>query len=93
MRRSDAREYRLASTAQAVVSTQGSQPILATTVVAISADARSCARSILGTRAGIGLPDLVLADAGFASAESVPALEAQNIALLVAIGRTQAQAP
>jgi hypothetical protein len=39
------------------------------------------------------LPKTVLADTGFASAEAVAALEAQNIEPLVAIGRTQPHRP
>ena len=89
MRRSDAHEYRQAYNAQAVVCADGSQLILATGVVATPADAPSFASTILGMEHGIGLPKTVLADTGFASAEAVAALEAQNIEPLVAIGRTQ----
>ena len=42
---------------------------------------------------GIGLPKTVLADTGFASAEAVAALQAQEIEPLVAIGRTQPHRP
>ncbi|MGG5889104.1 hypothetical protein ACLF3G_18360 [Falsiroseomonas sp. HC035] len=42
---------------------------------------------------GIGLPRIVLADTGFASAEADAALEAENIEPLVAIGRTQPHRP
>ncbi|NKC34664.1 transposase, partial [Falsiroseomonas selenitidurans] len=93
MRRSDAHEYRQAYNAQAVVCAEGSQLILATTVVATPADAPSFARTILGMERGIGLPKTVLADTGFASAEAVAALEAQDIEPLVAIGRTQPHRP
>ena len=89
MRRSDAHEYRQAYNAQAVVCAEGSQLILATGVVATSADAPSFAATILGMERGIGLPQTVLADTGFASREAVAALEAQGIEALVAIGRTQ----
>lgn len=93
MRRSDAHEYRQAYNAQAVVCAEGSQLILATTVVATPADAPSFASTIRGMEAGIGLPKTVLADAGFASAEAVAALVAQKIEPLVAIGRTQPHRP
>ena len=89
MRRSDAHEYRQAFNAQAVVCSDGSQLILATAVVATSADAPSFAATILGMEHGIGLPKTVLADTGFASGEAVAALEARHIEPLVAIGRTQ----
>jgi transposase len=93
MRRSDAHEYRQAYNAQAVVCAEGSQLILATGVVATTADAPSFASTILGMEHGIGLPKTVLADTGFASAEAVAALEARNIEPLVAIGRTQPHRP
>ena len=89
MRRSDAHEYRQAYNAQAVVCAEGSQLILATTVAATPADAPSFASTILGMEGGIGLPQTVLADTGFASGEAVAALQAQKIEPLVAIGRTQ----
>jgi hypothetical protein len=93
MRRSDAHEYRQAYNAQAVVCAEGSQLILATTVVATPADAPSFASTILGMAQGIGLPKIVLADTGFASREAVAALEARKIEPLVAIGRTQPHRP
>jgi transposase len=93
MRRSDAHEYRQAYNAQAVVCAGGSQLILATGVVATSADAPSFAKTILGMQQGIGLPQTVLADTGFASGEAVATLEAQGIEPLVAIGRTQPHRP
>jgi transposase len=89
MRRSDAHEYRQAYNAQAVVCAEGSQLILATGVVATTADAPSFAPTILGMEGGIGLPKTVLADTGFASGWAVAALEARGIEPLVAIGRTQ----
>ena len=93
MRRSDAHEYRQAYNAQAVVCAEGSQLILTTDVVATSADAMSFAKTILGMQQGIGLPQTVLADTGFASGEAVATLEAQGIEPLVAIGRTQPHRP
>jgi hypothetical protein len=73
MRRSDAHEYRQAYNAQAVVCAEGSQLILATGVVATPADAPSFAATLLGMEQGIGLPQTVLADTGFASGEAVAA--------------------
>jgi transposase len=93
MRRSDAHEYRQAYNAQAVVCAEGSQLILATSVVATPADAPSFASTILGMERGIGLPKTVLADTGFASGKAVAALQARGIEPLVAIGRTQPQRP
>ena len=93
MRRSDAHEYRQAYNAQAVVCAEGSQLILATGVAATPADAPGFAAAILGMEGGIGLPQTVLADTGFASGPAVAALEAQGIEPLVAIGRTQPHRP
>jgi transposase len=93
MRRSDAHECRQAYNAQAVVCAEGSQLILATNLTACPADAPSFAGTILRMQHGIGLPNTVLADAGFASASAVAALEEQNIQPLVAIGRTQPHRP
>ena len=93
MRRSEAHEYRQAYNAQAVVCADGSQLILATNLVATTADAPSFAPTILGMEATIGLPRTVLADTGFASAEAVAALQAQEIEPPVAIGRTQPHRP
>lgn len=93
MRRSDAHEYRQAYNAQAVVCAEGSQLILATNLVATSADAPSFAPTILGMEATIGLPKTVLADTGFASGPAVAQLQAREIEPLVAIGRTQPHRP
>lgn len=93
MRRSDAHEYRQAYNAQAVVCAEGSQLILATNLVATSADAPSFAATVLAMEATIGLPRTVLADTGFASAPAVATLEARGVEPLVAIGRTQPHRP
>ena len=93
MRRSDAHEYRQAYNAQAVVCADGSQLILATNLVATSADAPSFAATILAMEGTIGLPQRVLADTGYASGPAVAALQARDIEPLVAIGRTQPQRP
>src|SRR4051795_4385214 len=76
MRRSDAHEYRQAYNAQAVVCAEGSQLILATNLVATTADAPSFAATVLGMKQTIGLSKTVLADPGFASAPAVAALQA-----------------
>ena len=93
MRRSDAHEYRQAYNAQAVVCAEGSQLILATNLVATSADAPSFAATILAMEHDIGLPATVLADTGFASGPAVASLQARGIYPLVAIGRTQPHRP
>ena len=93
MRRSDAHEFRQAYNAQAVVCADGTQLVLATKLVATTADAPSFATVILGMQDTIGLPTTVLADTGYASADAVAALQANAIEPLVAIGRTQPHRP
>lgn len=93
MRRSDAHEYRQAYNAQAVVCADGPQLVLATSLVATSADAPSLAATVLGMEKTIGLPKTVLADTGYASGPAVKALMAHKIEPLVAIGRTQPHRP
>jgi transposase len=93
MRRSDRHEYRQAYNAQAVVCADGTQLVLATNLVATTADAPSFADTILGMEKTIGLPKTVLADTGYASGPAVAALEARTIEALVAIGRTQPHRP
>ena len=86
MRRLDRHEYRQAYNAQAVVCADGSQRVVATNLVATTADAPSFADTILAMEQTIGLPKVVLADIGYASAPAVTALEAKAIEPLVAIG-------
>jgi hypothetical protein len=93
MRRSARHEYRQAYNAQAVVCANGSQLVLATNLVATTADAPSFADTILAMEARIGLPKVVLADTGYASRSAIAALEAKDIEPLVAIGRTQSHRP
>ena len=93
MRRSDAHEFRQAYNAQAVVCADGTQLVLATKLVATTADAPSFATVILGMRNTIGQPKTVLADTAYASATAVAALQANGIEPLVAIGRTQPHRP
>ena len=93
MRRSDRHEYRQAYNAQAAVCADGTQLVLATNLVATTADAPSFAATILAMEKTIGLPKVVLADTGYASGPAVAALEAKDIEPLVAIGRTQPHRP
>jgi hypothetical protein len=93
MRRSDAHEYRQAYNAQAVVCADGAQLVLATNLVATSADAPSFVQTILSMQDTVGLPLKVLADSGYASGPAVKTLEAHGIDPFVAIRRTQPQRP
>jgi len=89
MRKSKAHEYRQAYNAQAVVCAQGSQLILATNMATTPSDQPTFAATILAMDATIGLPKVVLADAGFAEREAVAQLEAAGVEPLVAIAKTQ----
>lgn len=91
MRCSDAHEYRQAYNAQAVVCADGTQLVLATELLATTADAPSFAPVVLGMERTIGLPRTVLADTGYASRAGVTVLQARGIEPLVAIGRAQEQ--
>jgi transposase len=93
MRKSGGHEYRQAYNAQAVVCAEGSQLILATTVLTTPTDQPSFAAIILDMEKTIGLPRTVLGDAGYASGAAVAALEAHQIEPLVAVGRTQPHRP
>jgi transposase len=93
MRKSKAHEYRQAYNAQAVVCAEGSQLILATNMATTPSDQPTFAATILAMEKTVGLPTLVLADAGFASGEAVAELEARHIEPLVAIARTQPHRP
>jgi transposase len=93
MRTSKAHEYRQAYNAQAVVCAEGSQLILATNMATTPSDQPTFAATILQMADTVGLPRVVLADAGFASGPAVAALEAKKIEPLVAIARTQPHRP
>jgi transposase len=93
MRKSKAHEYRQAYNAQAVVCAEGSQLILATNMATAPSDQPTFAATILTMEKTIGLPKVVLADAGFASGAAVAELEARDIEPLVAIARTQPHRP
>ena len=89
MGKSKAHEYRQAYNAQAVVCAEGTQLILATNLATTPSDQPSFAQTILQMDKTIGLPRVVLADAGYASGPAVARLKDRQIEPLVAIGRTQ----
>jgi transposase len=93
MRKSSAHEYRQAYNAQAVVDAEGVQMILAVTVAQTPADQPTFAATILGMAQTVGLPQTVLADAGFASGPAVAALKKAGVEPLVAIAKTQPHRP
>jgi transposase len=93
MRKSNHHEYRQAYNAQAVVDAEGPQLILATNVAQTPTDQPTFAATILAMAAGPGLPQTVLADAGFASGPAVTALKDHGVEPLVAIAKTQPHRP
>ena len=78
MRRSKAHEYRQAYNAQAVVCAEGTQVILATGLSANASDAPGFAATILAMEKTVGLPQIVLADTGFASGPAVEKLQTRH---------------
>jgi hypothetical protein len=76
-----------------VVCAEGSQLILATNMATTPSDQPTFPATILSMEGTIGLPTLVLADAGFAEREAVARLEAAGVEPLVAIAKTQPHRP
>ena len=93
MRKSKAHEYRQAYNAQAVVCAEGTQLILATNMATTPSDQPTFAATVLAMRETVGLPQTVLADAGYAGGPAVAELQACGIEPLVAIARTQPHRP
>lgn len=93
MRKSARHEYRQAYNPQAVVDADGTQLVVATNLATTPSDQPTFAQTILSMKDGIGLPECVLADAGYASAKAVATLQGKDIDLLVAISATQSQRP
>lgn len=93
MRKSKAHEYRQAYNAQAIVCAEGSQLILGTNMATTPSDQPTFAATILSMENTIGLPRVVLADAGFADREAVAQLETAGVEPLVAIAKTQPHRP
>jgi transposase len=87
MRKSARHEYRQAYNAQAIVDADGSQLVLGTNVLGTSNDRAGFEGMIDALCAGLGKPDTLLADAGYASEKIVTALAARGIDPLVAISR------
>jgi transposase len=93
MRKSAAHEYRQAYNAQAVVCAEGSQLILGTNMATTPSDQPTFAATVLSMKSTIGLPTVVLADAGFADGDAVAQLAAAGVEPLVAIAKTQPHRP
>ncbi|MDE2895178.1 MAG: IS1182 family transposase [Chloroflexota bacterium] len=84
MRKSKRHEYRQAYNAQAVVDAGGSQLIVGARITNCASDRNELVADIAAISAGLGRPETVLADNGYANGAQVAALEASGIEALVA---------
>ena len=85
MRKSKRSEYRQAYNAQVSVDADGTQLVLSSGVSQCASDANELVPTVAAISPTIGKPETVLADTGYANGESVAALEAKGIEVLVAI--------
>ena len=83
MRRSKQHEYRQAYNAQAVVDAGGSQLILGARVSNCASDRNELVADIEAIPAELGMPELILADNGYANGKEVAALAESGIEALV----------
>jgi len=90
MRKNKRSGYEQAYNAQAVVDAEGSQLILGQRITQCASDRNELATDVLSIDSGVGLPDCVLADSGYASGDEIKQLEEaiRDIEVLVATGRT-----
>jgi len=93
MRKSARHEYRQAYNAQAAADADGSMLVLAHDVLNTANDRAGLETLPDAMENGPGLPDTLLADAGYAGEEVVKRLENRSIAPLIAIAREQAKRP
>ncbi len=91
MRKSKRHEYRQAYNAQAVVDADGSQLVLASNVAQSPSDAPTFEETIDILCDGLGSPDTILADGGYAGGDLVAALEPRGIEVLVAVSRPEGE--
>jgi len=86
MRKSKHHEYRQAYNAQAVVDAGGSQLVLGARVSNCASDRNELVADIAAIPAELGVPEMVLADNGYANGDEVASLTGINIEVLVATG-------
>lgn len=87
MRKNSRGEYRQAYNPQAVVDAEGTQLVLGARVTNRVSDSTELENDINAIPADIGLPSIVLADAGFVSETQVTNVQGKGIEVLIAIGR------
>lgn len=93
MRKSTRHEYRQAYNAQAAVDADGTMLVLASDVLGTSNDLAGMEGLLARMEDGPGLPETLLADAGYAGEEVVRMLEKREIDPLIAITRQQHKRP
>ena len=87
MRKSKREGYTQSYNAQAVVDADGSQLILSNHVTMCASDANELEPAVNNIPASVGTPDKVLADTGYANADTIERLEQNGKDLYVAVGR------
>ncbi len=87
MRKSKREGYTQSYNAQAAVDADGSQLILSDHVTTCASDANELEPSVNAIPASIGTPDKVLADTGYANADTIERMERDGKYLYVAVGR------
>ncbi len=87
MRKSKREGYTQSYNAQAAVDADGSQLILSHHVTTCASDAHELEPSVNAIPASIGTPDRVLADTGYANADTLERMEQDGLDLYVAVSR------
>jgi transposase len=93
MRKSARHEYRQAYNAQAAVDADGSMLVLATDVLSTTNDRAGLDTLLDRMEAGSGLPETLVADAGYAGEDVLNSIETRGIEALIAVTRGQAERP
>ena len=87
MRKSKREGYTQSYNAQAAVDADGSQLILSNHVTTCASDANELEPAVNNIPASIGTPDKVLADTGYANADTIERMEQDGLDLYVAVSR------
>ena len=87
MRKSKREGYTQSYNAQAAVDADGSQLILSNHVTTCASDANELEPAVNNIPASIGTPDKVLADTGYANADTIERMEKDGLDLYVAVSR------
>ncbi len=91
MRKNKRSSYEQCFNAQATVDADGSQLVLSTRVSQCSSDRNELVADVTAVPAGLGKPQAVLADNGFANEDEVTELQQEQIEVYVSTGAESAQ--